>query len=150
MTSIRFVWCKMSNWLAVVAVAVLLKYPQQAQGWIRVQEFGKPLVLSVPEGHYLELVFEMRASYWLRLTCLGGQYFEIRDGNNQSANLLGVFCGDHRTGVVRSSGQYMWLEFFPFNKYLFTADYIGRSLNETGMDFCSCIFKHSVVISRSR
>nr|XP_058965299.1 uncharacterized protein LOC131791954 [Pocillopora verrucosa] len=39
--------------------------------------------------------------------CLRDNYLEIRDGNNRSANVLGVFCGDPKTALVRSSGRFL-------------------------------------------
>ena len=103
----------------------------QAQGWEEVQEFNEKKVLSVPQGHYVELNFTMRTL--LPGLCLGGFYLEIRDGSIPSANLLGEFCGDHGTGVVRSSGQYMWLKFIRKDFYNFIANYTSRAHNERGM-----------------
>ena len=89
----------------------------------------------------MQLRFTMSNTPKLRLPCLGGFYLEIRDGNNQTANALGVFCGEYRTDVERSaSGRYMWLKFFPYNHYDFTAFYTGRSLNEKGMNLSSYTF----------
>ena len=71
------------------------------------------------------------------LPCLWGSNLEIRDGSNQSANFLGEFCGDYGIGVVRSSGQYMWLKFSRKYDHNFAAFYTGRANNETGMEFLS-------------
>ena len=131
MISIIFFW-KPSNWL-VVFVVVLLKYPQQAKGWEKVPYSWNARVLSAPKGHYVELNFSMR-SYSLR-PCVWDYYLEIRDGNNQSANILGVFCGVHKTAVVRSSRRYLWLNFFPSFKYDFKGYYMGRSFNQTSTVF---------------
>ena len=62
-------------------------------------------------------------------------YLEIRDGNNQSANVLGVFCGDHKTAVVRSSRRYLWLRFSPYHEYDLNGYYMGRSFNQTSKVF---------------
>ena len=110
----------------------MLKYPQQAKGWKRVPWFWNTRVLSAPKGNYVELTFTMRSSSWAPRPCLQDYYLEIRDGSNQSANVLGVFCGDHKTAVVRSSGRYLWLRFFPDRNHLFSAYYTGRSFNQTG------------------
>ena len=126
--------CNQSNWL-LAFIAGLLVYDKQAQGWERVRDFHVEEVLSVAQGHYVELNFTMRST--LPLLCLWGSNLEIRDGVNHSANFLGEFCGDYGTGVVRSSGRYMWLKFSRKYDYNFAAFYTGRSNNETGMEFLS-------------
>ena len=113
----------------------MLENSRQAREWEKVQEFSEEQVLSVPQGHYVELNFTMRS--WSPGRCLRGSYLEIRDGSDQSANLLGVFCGNFRTGVVRSSGRYMRLNFIENLSDNFAAFYTGRLHNETGMDFPS-------------
>ena len=113
----------------------LLEYDKQAQGWERVQEFDGKKFISVPRGHYVELNFTIRSYY--PQTCLWGFNLEIRDGRNQATNLLGEFCGDYGTGVVRSSGRYMWLKFIRTDLYNFDVFYTARSINETGMMFLS-------------
>ena len=110
----------------------MLKYPQQARGWEKVPYFWKTHVLSAPKGHYVALDFTMRSYSRATRPCLRDYYLEIRDGNNQSANVLGVFCGDHKTAVVRSRGRYLWLRFFPYGRYDLNGYYMGRSFNETG------------------
>ena len=112
-----------------------MEYDKQAQGWERVQEFDGKKFILVPRGHYVELNFTIR-SYFPQ-TCLWGFNLEIRDGRNQATNLLGEFCGDYGTGVVRSSGRYMWLKFIRANLYNFDVFYTARSINETGMIFLS-------------
>ena len=84
----------------------------------------------------MELKFTMY-SYWsIPLPCLRDNYLEIRDGNNRSANVLGVFCGDHKTTVVRSSGRYLWLGFsVPDNSPYLSAEYSEKSFNQTGTIF---------------
>ena len=119
----------------VALILVFLKYPQQVKGWKGVPRFQTTHILSVPEGNYLELNFTMDALPWYPQPCLWDNYLEIRDGNNQSANVLGVFCGDHKTAVVRSSGRYLWLRFFPERRYYLNAYYTGRSFNRTGTIF---------------
>ena len=113
----------------------MLKHPQQAKGWEKVPSFRRLHVLSAPKGHYVELNFTMRSYWWVRRPCLQDYYLEIRDGNNQSANVLGVFCGDHAAAVVRSSEGYLWLRFFPSRRHDFSAYYTGRSFNQTGTIF---------------
>ena len=83
----------------------------------------------------MELKFTMY-SYWsIPLPCLRDNYLEIRDGNNRSANVLGVFCGDHKTAVVRSSGRYLWLGFFTDDRHYLSAEYSEKSFNQTGTIF---------------
>ena len=69
-----------------------------------------------------------------RAPCAKEEYLEIRDGRNQSANLLGVFCGNEVTSIQRSSGRSMWLKFSPMRRYGFGDNdfyYSGKTLNET-------------------
>ena len=100
------------------------------------QEFDGKKFILVPRGHYVELNFTIR-SYFPQ-TCLWGFNLEIRDGRNQATNLLGEFCGDYGTGVVRSSGRYMWLKFIRTDLYNYiSVFYTARSINETGMMFLS-------------
>ena len=112
-----------------------MEYDNQAQGWVQVQEFDGKNFLSVAWGHYVELNFTIRSKY--PQLCQWGFILEIRDGSNQSTNLLGEFCGDYGTGVVRSSGRYMWLKFIRKEAYNFAVFYTGRSISETGMKFLS-------------
>ena len=128
-----FCW-NQTNWFVAV-ISGLLEYDKQAQGWERVQEFDGKKIILVPRGHYVELNFTIR-SYFPQ-TCLRGFNLEIRDGSNQATNLLGEFCGDYGTGVVRSSGRYMWLKFIATGLYNFDVFYTARSINETGMMFLS-------------
>ena len=111
----------------------MFEYDKQAQGWERVQELNEAKVLSVPQGHYVELNFTMRGKW--PLLCLWDFNLEIRDGSNQSANFLGEFCGDYGIGVVRSSGRYMWLKIMWKRLYDFAGFYTDRSNDETGMEF---------------
>ncbi|KAJ7385622.1 hypothetical protein OS493_015210 [Desmophyllum pertusum] len=99
-------------------------YPQQTVPW-----FPSTKVLNVPKGHYVEMNFTMQS--YSSSPCLADEYLEVRDGDNQSANLLGIFCGNHVTGVVRSSGHNMWLQFSPYPGYQFGASYSGKPINVT-------------------
>ena len=83
----------------------------------------------------MELKFTMRSYWWNPRPCLQDDYLEIRDGNDRSANVLGVFCGDHKTTVVRSSGRYLWLGFFPDYNIHLSAEYSEKSFNQTGKIF---------------
>ena len=83
----------------------------------------------------MELKFTMRSIWWNPRPCLQDNYLEIRDGNSRSANVLGVFCRDHETAVVRSSGRYLWLSFFPDNRLDLSAEYSEKSFNQTGTIF---------------
>ena len=141
-----FCFSKPSSWL-IVFVVVLLKHPQQAKGWNKVPSFWKSHVLSAPKGHYVELNFSMRSYSSAPRPCLQDYYLEIRDGNNQLANVLGVFCGDHKAAVVRSRGRYLWLRFFPYRRYNLNAYYTGRSSNQTGTIYLlNFLLKHVVKI----
>nr|XP_058950660.1 uncharacterized protein LOC131778277 [Pocillopora verrucosa] len=88
----------------------------------------------------------MRSYWWVRRPCLQDYYLEIRDGNNQSANVLGVFCGDHKAAVVRSSEGYLWLRFFPSRRHDFSAYYTGRSFNQTATPTMTQVPKTQTVI----
>ena len=64
--------------------------------------------------------------------CIEEQFLEVRDGHNESANLLGIFCGGYTTAVVRSSGRYMWLKLSPGSRYALVAYYSGKVMSRTG------------------
>ena len=83
----------------------------------------------------MELKFTMYSYLSFPRPCLRDNYLEIRDGNNRSANVLGVFCGDPKTALVRSSGRYLWLSFFPDGRYCLSAEYLEKSFNQTGTIF---------------
>jgi len=89
--------------------------------------------ITVPEGHYVEMIVTFRLDAGL-YPCLFGGYFEIRDGLNQSANLLGILCEMYSKGYVfRSSGQNMWLKFHRHGlpeKY-FHISYTAKPMNVT-------------------
>ena len=111
-----------------------MKYPQQVKGCKRFW-FDRTCVLSAPKGHYVELKFTISSNRWNPRPCLQDNYLEIRDGNNRSANVLGVFCGDHKNAVVRSSGQYLWFSFFPYWRHDLSTEYSEKSFNQTGTIF---------------
>ena len=98
-------------------------------------DFDTTQLLQVRKGQYVEISFSMRRySNPPGVPCADDEYLEIRDGYNQSANLLGVFCGSRVTGFrLRSSGQNMWLKFSPQRRYrLYNSYYRGKAQNETG------------------
>ena len=97
--------------------------------------FDTTQLLQVKKGQYVEIRFHMyRSSYPPGAPCEDEEYLEIRDGYNQSANLLGVFCGWYVPNVIRrSSGHNMWLKFSPQRRYSFFLDsYEGKALDKTG------------------
>jgi len=71
------------------------------------------------------------------VNCLFGEYFEIQDGLNQSANLLGILCETYAKGYVfRSSGQNMWLKFHgevEWAEEYFHINYTAKPMNVTGL-----------------
>ena len=103
-------------------------YSQRTIPWV-----GSRALLQVPVGHYVELNFTMEAFH--PFPCIEEMYLEVRDGHNQSANLLGVFCGRRISSIVRSSGHNMWLK-FSLNLYIymyrFSGIYSGKAANITG------------------
>ena len=66
--------------------------------------------------------------------CIDDMYLEVRDGYNKFSNLLGVFCGRNIAGILRSSGQNMWLrkKGESFFKYVFKGSYSDKTANITG------------------
>ena len=81
----------------------------------------------------MELNFTMESSY---LTpCINDEYIEVRDGYNESANLLGVFCGRNISVIVRSSGQNLWIRKSVHFSHLsrFWGSYTNKTLNFTGI-----------------
>ena len=72
-----------------------------------------------------------------------GVYFEIRDGLNKSAYLLGVFY-EGKEYIFRSSGRHMWLKLhglYFVEDDDFHANYTVKQMNVTGM----CFFMRSVI-----
>ena len=98
-----------------------------------VPRFYSSKLLQAPRGHYVELNFTMESSY---LTpCIDDEYIEVRDGYNESANLLGVFCGRNISVIVRSSGQNLWIRKSDHFDYFgwFRGSYTNKTLNVTGI-----------------
>ena len=90
---------------------------------------------QVEKGQYVEIELDLYIPFNLSGTpCADEEYLEIRDGYNQSGNLLGVFCGrDVPRFKLRSSGQNMWLSFSSHHKYRLWKSYLyGKALNATG------------------
>lgn len=80
------------------------------------------------------------------LPCLLGIYFEVRDGLNQSANLLGMICEAYtKEHVFRSSGQNMYLKRHGnIHERDFHINYTAKPMNITGFysfidPFCKII-----------
>ena len=71
------------------------------------------------------------------LPCLLGTYFEIRDGLNQSANLLGILCETFtKEHVFRSSGHNMYLKFHSaLNEGDFHINYTAKPMNIAGLKY---------------
>ena len=66
--------------------------------------------------------------------CLIGVYFEIRDGLNQSANLLNMLCEISSKRVFWSSGQNMWLKLHGgLHENYFHINYTAKPINVTGL-----------------
>ena len=92
--------------------------------------------LQVQKGKYVEI--ELRL--WMDpdspgAPCADEEYLEIRDGYNQSGNLLGVFCGRYVPRFkIRSSGQNMWLRFSPTSRHQLSSRsyYEGKALSARG------------------
>ncbi|PFX23275.1 Relaxin receptor 1 [Stylophora pistillata] len=97
-----------------------------------IPRFETTQLIQVQKGQYVEISFEIW-TYASGTPCVDEEYLEIRDGYNQSANLLGVFCGNGTTGIRRSSGRNLWLKFSSSDGYWFQNNsyYSGKELNET-------------------
>ena len=115
-----------------VTVAIIAEvYSRQ-----RFPDFDTTHRLQVQKGKYVEI--ELRL--WMYpdspgAPCADEEYLEIRDGYNQSGNLLGVFCGRYVPHIkLRSSGESMWLRFSPTRRYLLWPNryYEGKELNARG------------------
>ena len=69
--------------------------------------------------------------------CLDGIYIEIRDGLNQSANLLGILCEAlTKERVFRSSGHNMYLKVHrnrAFIERYSQINYTAKPMNITGL-----------------
>ena len=96
-----------------------------------IPDFDTTHRLQVEKGKYVEI------ELWFYLPrdlhgapCADEEYLEIRDGYNQSGNLLGVFCGRYiRDVTVRSSGHNVWLRFSPHRRHREWSSYEGKTLN---------------------
>ena len=100
-----------------------------------IPDFDTTHRLQVEKGQYVEIELELYLPRYLPgEPCADEEYLEIRDGYNQSGNLLGVFCGrDVPRFKLRSSGQNMWLRFSPHRRYrLLYRYYEGKALNARG------------------
>ena len=101
-----------------------------------IADFDTTHRLQVEKGQYVEIELGLRLTPALPgAPCADEEYLEIRDGYNQSGNLLGVFCGRHVPSFkLRSSGQNMWLRFSSNHRYWLTYPryYGGKALNARG------------------
>ena len=86
----------------------------------------------------MEMTISFRMEYGF-LLCISGRYIEIRDGLNQSANLLGILCEAFtKERVFRSSGHNMYLKFHklpPLNEGDFHINYMAKPMNITGLKY---------------
>ena len=101
-----------------------------------IPDFDTTRRLQVEKGRYVEIKLELYMPFDSPgAPCADEEYLEIRDGYNQSGNLLGVFCGRYVPRFkLRSSGQNMWLRFSSNHKYRLWGDrsYEGKALNARG------------------
>ena len=100
----------------------------------RIVYFDTTHRLQVEKGKYVEIELGFYLPLYLPgAPCADEEYLEIRDGYNQSGNLLGVFCGRYVPPFkLRSSGRNMWLRFSPRRRYrLWRRYYEGKALNAT-------------------
>ncbi|KAJ7385570.1 hypothetical protein OS493_015151 [Desmophyllum pertusum] len=122
--------CSFSSFLPIFAEVSL---SQETGTRVTLETDGTRLI-TVPEGHYVEMTITFPIDHGS--VCYLGVYFEIRDGLNQSANLLGVFCGFYKDKeyVFRSSGRHMWLRFHRYhtsNDNSFHVKYTSKQMNVT-------------------
>ena len=116
-----------------VTVAIIAEvYSRQ-----RIPDFDTTHRLQVEKGRYVEIKLELWMDSDLPgAPCADEEYMEIRDGYNQSGNLLGVFCGRYVRINLRSSGQNMWLRFSSNHRYQLLRwgyrYYEGKALNARG------------------
>ena len=98
-----------------------------------IPDFDTTHRLQVEKGRYVEIELGLDIPLDSPGTpCADEEYLEIRDGYNQSGNLLGVFCGRHVPRFkLRSSGQNMWLRFSPHRRHRQWSSYEGKALNAT-------------------
>ena len=117
--------------LVLQAVALIVEVRLQRV----VPSFNSTQLLQAPKGHYVELNFTLKTSY--PYPCIDDLYLEVRDGYNESSNLLGVFCGRNISGIVRSSGKNLWLRKsdkfnYPWLPNIFSGSYSNKTANTTG------------------
>ena len=96
-----------------------------------IPDFDTTHRLQVEKGKYVEIELELHLPVDLPgAPCADEEYLEIRDGYNQSGNLLGVFCGRYiRDVTIRSSGQNVWLKFSPHRRHWQVSRYEGKTPN---------------------
>ena len=94
-----------------------------------VPDFVSSQLLRAPKGHYVELNFTLETRYVG--TCAADQHLVVRNGYNESADLLGLFCGKNIVASVRSSGRNLWLRKSSLfrNIYRFWSSYCDRTVN---------------------
>ena len=102
-----------------------------------IPDFDTTQRLQVEKGRYVEIKLELYTPFDSSgAPCADEEYLEIRDGYNQSGNLLGVFCGRYVRINLRSSGQNMWLRFSSNHGYQMQPwgdrYYEGKALNTRG------------------
>lgn len=114
-----------------------------AYGGVSLQDTGRTVNLrpdgtyniTVPEEHYVEMTITFRSDFG-SLPCIYSVYFEVRDGLNQSANLLGMIC-ETKEHAFRSSGQNMYLKLHNHNDvhriFDFHINYTAKPMNITGL-----------------
>ena len=117
--------------LVLQAVALIVEVRLQRV----VPSFHSTQLLQAPKGHYVELNFTLKTSY--PYPCIDDLYLEVHDRYNEFSNLLGVFCGRNISGIVRSSGQNLWLRKsdkfnFPWLHNIFSGSYSNKTANTTG------------------
>ena len=112
--------------LVLQALALIVEVRLQRVG----PSFHSTQLLQAPKGHYVELNFTLKTSH--PYPCIHDVYLEVRDGYNESSNLLSVFCGRNISGIVRSSGQNLWLRKSDgFNYQWFHNHFSGSYSNKT-------------------
>ena len=101
-----------------------------------IPDFDTSQRLHVKKGQYVEIELDLWLDYTLPgAPCADEEYLEIRDGYNQSGNLLGVFCGRYVPHfTLRSNGQNTWLRFSFNHRYrlFYPRYYEGKALSATG------------------
>lgn len=81
-----------------ISVAIITKV--RSRQYILYLEKTQPQVIR---GEYVEITLSfMLPSYFSGVPCADNEYLEICDGYNQSANLLGVFCGRYIKSIQRT------------------------------------------------